>query len=467
MKVEFFCFRLILKFYNYIMKIIIIGGTAAGMTFASKLSRSKVKVEHVVYEKREYTSLGACGIPFFVGGKTKSSNDLIAVSVEKHIENGINVKVKHEVIKVDIKKKEVIVKDLKSGKEFIDNFDELMIATGATPIIPNLPGINLENVLSATTYEDALALKKIADDKNIKNIVIVGAGFIGIEMAENLLKYNKNITIIEKQEFPAAGAFDQDMTQPLIEEFQSHKIMFKPQESLQEIIGNKKVQKVKTDKGIYKADAVIVSVGFKPNTSLVKEQLDTYPNGGIKINKRGQTSVPHVWAAGDCVWIWNPVLKKDSFIPLATTSRKMATIAFENMVEKRNIDFNGSTGTSGFRFENFELFRTGITEQQAKDQNINYISVVINANDCASYSGEAKPLTLKVIAEKKTGAILGAQSYGTNRASSIRIAAFVPIVNQRMTTKDIEQLDFFYTPPFSGATDIIHIAARVLNKSIG
>lgn len=444
-------------------RLIIIGGTAAGMTAASNLNRkAKGKISFTVYEKRPYASLGACGIPFFVGDKAKNYKTLIEPSVEEHISKGIDLKVEHEVTSVDFKKKIVKVKNLKTNQEFEDKYDLLFIGTGAAPIKPEFANKKIKNVHYATTLEDAKSIKKLIKDKVNKNITIIGGGFIGVELAENISHMGKKATIIEA----SSGLLSRNADKEISDDFTSRvgkKIKLRLNEMVESLEQKNGSIIVKTNKEQIKTDAVIVAIGFRPNTDIFKG-IKKLKNGAIIINDYGQTSIKGVYAAGDCATVKHRVTNDITYIPLATTSRKIAKAAAFNLIGEKT-KFPGTLGTSGVRYDNFELFMSGVTEAQAKEAGLKPISVTIENGDSASYAGERRPLKLKLIATEQ-GTLIGAQAIGENKSAALRIAALSAAIWNKMDVRELADFDLFYTPPFSTATDIIHIAAAQISKKV-
>lgn len=447
------------------MKVIIVGAVAAGMSVAGKISRSGKDIEHVVYEKRSYSSLGACGIPFFVGGHIDNSDGLLARSNEKHIAAGINLRVRHQVEEIITKEKKVIVKDLETGKTFEDSYDELVITTGAHPIIPPIEGMDLENVFTATSKEDADAIKIASRNGHINKVVIIGAGFIGVEMAEAMLELGKEVTIIEGTSGPNPRVFDPEIGQHLVKELKA-KTNARFGERVEKLKGTGIIKKVVTKTTEYDADMVIMSVGFRPTTTR-NIKFDVEPemlgNGAIVVNNKMQTSIPHVHSAGDCASTVHKITGKNIYMPLATTARKMGKILGENLVGNKEV-FPGTLGTSGFRFEGVELFRTGLSAQEAVDLNIEIIVTYLELADHASYVRNMQPLYGKIIVEKKTRRIIGAQFAGTNGAACLRTNTMAGLMWNGIKDFELPNFDFTYTPPFTKTTDIIHLLGSISSK---
>ena len=438
-------------------KIIIIGGVAAGMTAASNLARKgKNKIKFVVYEKRNYASFGACGIPFYIGGHAKDKSMLVSPSVQKHLDNGINLKVNHEIIKVDFDNKKVLVKNLTNNKTFTDHYDELLITTGANPIIPKWYKSYNGKMTFATTLEEAVYIKKQLKNQDIKDVVIVGGGFIGVEIAENILQ--KHVTLIEGSNKIMGNLTDKDISNKLIDYMKKDinvyldELIIKVEEKGKKLI-------VTTNHGKeFKTDLVIVAIGFKPNTDLFSDKIIKNDFGAILVNNKGQTSIKDVYAAGDCATIRFKTNNKDVYIPLATTSRKLGKIVAFNMMGQ-NSEFLGTLGSSGLKFKNIEFFSSG------EVNNSNNLSVKINTTDTPNYAGNPQPLLLELFCNKN-GVLVGARALGYDKGAAIRISCLATAIWNKMLVHELAQMDLFYTPPFTRATDIIHIAASSLEKLI-
>ncbi|MGL5191018.1 MAG: FAD-dependent oxidoreductase, partial [Cetobacterium sp.] len=280
------------------MKIIIIGGVAAGMSAAAKASRLNKEAELVIYEKTEVVSWGACGLPYYVGNFFESPNNMIARPVEKFIEAGMNIKIKHEVIAIDVDKKEVTVKNLVTGETFIDNYDKLMVATGAHAIMPPIKNLSTKGVYTLKDYTDGIILKEeMLKDEN-QDIVIVGAGYIGLEVAEAAKHLGKrSVRIIQLGDRVLLESFDKEITDVMEEEIRTYEgVELHLEEIVQEIVEeNGKVVKVKTNKGEYPADIVVVSTGVRPNTAFLKETgIEMLGNGALVIDNHGRTSIDSI-----------------------------------------------------------------------------------------------------------------------------------------------------------------------------
>ena len=373
------------------MRVIIIGGVAAGTSAAAKFRRVHKDAEIVIYEKNDIVSFGACGLPYFVGNFFEDSKNMIARTPEAFISSGVDVKTLHEVVNVDFDNKKVIVKDLKENREFEDYYDKLMIATGASSIVPPIKNLDLKNVHTLKSMEDGIRLKELFKDENNKNIVIIGAGFIGLEAVEAAKKYGKKVSVFQLADRILQDVFDKEITDILEEELRNHNVDLYLQESVTEIIGDKKVNRVKTANREIEADIVIIATGVKPNTKFLNNSnLKMLPNGAIIVDNYGKTSIDDVYSAGDCATITQIVTGEKSYVPLATGANKLGRIVGENLAGA-NIEFQGSLSSSCIKVMDMEAGRTGITESKAKSLNLNYKTVFINdMNTTNYYPGQSK-----------------------------------------------------------------------------
>lgn len=440
------------------MKIIIIGGTSAGTSAAAKANRLNKKLDITIYEKTNIVSFGTCGLPYFVGGFFDDPNTMISRTKEEFEKTGISVKTNHEVIKVDTKSNTIVIKNQKTGTIFNNIYDQLMIATGANPIIPPINNINLKNFYTLRNLEDGQKIKNLMDKEEIKNIVIIGAGYIGIEMVEAAKNKRKNVRLIQLDKHILTDSFDEEIITIMEEELIKKGIDLHTNEFVKSLIGEKKVKGVVTNKNTYQADAVILATGIKPATEFLENQLKTTENGAIIVNEYGETSIKNIFSAGDCATIYNIVSKKNEYIPLATTANKLGRIVGENLAGNR-IAFKGTLGSASIKILSLEAARTGLTEKDAKKLQIKYKTIFVKDKNHTNYYPGQEDLYIKLIYEENTKIILGAQAIGKNGAV-IRIHALAIAIYSKLTTKDLGMMDFSYSPPFSRTWDILNIAGN-------
>lgn len=440
------------------MKVIVIGGVAAGMSAASKIKRMDKDAEIVVYEKGSFLSYGACGLPYYVAGINDDYTKMIARTREEFEKTGIKTNLRHEVVKIIPEQKQVLVKDLENKKLFIDSYDKLMISTGTTPIVPPLKGKDLKGVYVLKTLEDGMILKKAVEASDVQNVVIVGGGYIGIEVAETLKHTGKDVRVVELAP-RVLQPFDEEITNMVEEIMVQSGIKLNLTEKVEEILGSDKVKGVRTDKGTYEADLVVLAIGVKPATDFVKDSgIALGRNGAIIIDREMRTNISDIYSAGDCAEVYHKVKEENAFIPLGTTANKCGRIAGENILGKHN-KYVGTLGSAAIKVLDYELGRTGLSEKEAIDLAIDYKTVFVKAFDHPPYYPDPTPLWIKLIYEERSGRILGAQAIG-KKGAVLRIDMFAIAIHNNMTTSDLGMTDLCYAPPFAGVWDAVHIACN-------
>lgn len=441
------------------MRIVIIGGVAAGMSAAAKLKRIKPDYEVVVYEKTDIVSFGACGLPYYVGDFFHDPNMMIAREKSKFIESGIDLKTFKEVIDVDTLEKTLTIKDALSGEIFIDNYDKLMIATGASSIMPSLDK-SYDNLTTLKDMNDGIKLKELISKEENKNIVIIGAGFIGIETIEAAKKLNKNIHLIGRSNRILSKVFDKEITNLLEEELRKNNIHLHLNETIQKYIGEENITKVITNKSEIDCDIVVMAIGVKPNTSFLENtNIKMLSNGAIIVDECGRTSVEDIYAAGDCATIKNLVTNEDMYVPLATGANKLGRIVGENL-GGINSYYPGSLASSCIKVLDMEAAVTGLTEERAKTLNLDFkTKCITNYNQTHYYPGREK-LLIKLIYDAKTKVILGGQIAGYKDAVQ-RANVLATAITAKMTTEQLGMLDLCYAPPFATTWDALNVAGNV------
>lgn len=441
------------------MRVIIIGGVAAGMSAAAKLKRIKPDYEVVVYEKTDIVSFGACGLPYYVGDFFHDPNMMIAREKSKFIESGIDLKTFKEVIDVDTLEKTLTIKDALSGEIFIDNYDKLMIATGASSIMPSLDK-SYDNLTTLKDMNDGIKLKELISKEENKNIVIIGAGFIGIETIEAAKRLNKNIHLIGRSNRILSKVFDKEITDLLEEELRKNNIHLHLNETIQKYIGEENITKVITNKSEIDCDIVVMAIGVKPNTSFLENtNIKMLSNGAIIVDECGRTSVEDIYAAGDCATIKNLVTNEDMYVPLATGANKLGRIVGENL-GGINSYYPGSLASSCIKVLDMEAAVTGLTEERAKALNLDFkTKCITNYNQTHYYPGREK-LLIKLIYDAKTKVILGGQIAGYKDAVQ-RANVLATAITAKMTTEQLGMLDLCYAPPFATTWDALNVAGNV------
>ena len=442
------------------MRVVIIGGVAAGMSAAAKLKRMKPDYEVVVYEKTDVVSFGACGLPYFVGGFFDDPQNMIARAPEKFVESGIDLKIFHEVTSIDTDSKKLKVQDVKNGEIFEDSYDKLMIATGASSIIPPIKNVKLENVSTLKSLDDGIKVKELMNRDEIKKVAIIGAGFIGLEAVEAAKKLGKEVVVFQLEDRILPQVFDKELTDILEEEIKNHNVDLRLQEIVSELVGEEKVKKVITNKGEYDADLVIIATGVRPNTAFLKDsKVNMLPNGAIIVDEFGKTSVEDIYAAGDCATIKNIVTGQDSYVPLATGANKLGRIVGENLAGANN-SFQGSLGSSCIKIMDMEAACTGLTEVQAEKLGIKVKSKFISDFNQTNYYPGRNKMYVKLVYDADTKVILGGQVAGYKDAVQ-RCNVIAASIFGKLTTSQLGMLDLCYAPPFSRTWDILNVAVNV------
>lgn len=442
------------------MKVIIIGGIAAGMSAAAKFKRLSPNDDVVVYEKGDIVSFGACGLPYYVGGFFDDSNEMIARTPEAFRESGVEIHTKHEVTNVDFSNKKVTVKNLNTNEVLEESYDKLMIASGARAIIPPIKNIDLENVVTLKSMDDGNKLRELMANEENKRIAIIGAGFIGLEAAEAAKHRGKEVTVIQLQDRVLQEVFDKDITDLLEEELREKGVNILLSETVTELIGDGKVSKVKTNKREIEADIVILATGVKPNTDFLNcDEIKMIRNGAIVVDKYGRTSVEDVYAAGDCATINSLITDKEIYVPLATGANKLGRIVGENLAGQNN-SFQGSMASSCIKVMDMEAARTGLSEKEVLNLGFNYKTKFITDMNQTSYYPGRERIYVKLIYDAHTKVILGGQVAGYKDAVQ-RCNVLAACIYAKMTTEQLGMLDLCYAPPFSRTWDVLNVAGNV------
>ena len=442
------------------MKVIIVGGVAAGMSAAAKLKRANKEAQITVYEKSRHVSFGACGLPYFVGNFFEDSQKMIARTVEQFNASGITVNIEHEVLNVDTDNKCITVKNLLTGETFTDTYDKLMIATGASAIIPPINNVDLKHVYTLKSMEDGEALKHAMQNEALKRVAIVGAGFIGLEVVEAAKQYGKEVHVFQLNDRVLVDTFDKEITDLLEEELRTHDVHLHLSQTVTELVGDQAVTQIKTNDETFDVDIVVLTAGVRPNTSFLKDtKIEMLRNGALVIDHEGRTSIEDIYAAGDCASI-NHILKPEpAYIPLATVANKMGRIIGENLAGAHHT-FNGSLASACLKVMNLEAGRTGLSEQEAMNLGMNYKTVFItDMNQTSYYPGQSK-INVKLIYNADTKVILGGQIVGRKDAVQ-RVNVLATAIFAGLTTDQLAMLDLCYAPPFARTWDVLNIAGSV------
>jgi len=445
--------------------VIIIGGVAAGMSAASKAKRVDPELEITVYEKTRFVSYGSCGLPYFISGIARDYRELIARTPEEFASQGIEARTKHEVKSIDLSKREVEVADLEGGTTFRKGYDVLVIATGSRPSVPDIEGIELPNIFTLGNLEEGIALRSFLDEARPRRAVIVGGGYIGLEMAEAFVTRGLQVTLIERAPQLLLN-FDPDMAELVRKELEGKGVEVVIGDGVASFDGDGGgVRRVLTGSGGgFDCDFVLLAVGIKPNASLARGAgIELGRTGAIAVNERMLTDHHNVYAAGDCVETKHLVTMRKVYIPLGTTANKQGRVAGENLAGG-NAKFRGVVGTAVTKVFDLTAARTGITEKESEGLGFRATSVSVKVPSRASYYDSPPPVHVKLIFERGSGRLLGGQMVGADCVAK-RIDVLATALHAGMTVEDLSRLDLSYAPPFAPVWDPILVAANVALRS--
>jgi NADPH-dependent 2,4-dienoyl-CoA reductase/sulfur reductase-like enzyme len=442
------------------MKAVIIGGVAAGMSAAAKIKRTDPTAEVTVYEKGRFLSYGACGLPYFVGGDNDDYTKLIARSREDFELMGVRALLLHEAVGVDPLRKTVAVRDLGTGAEFEDGYDALLVATGCGAVLPPVPGADGAGVFTFRGMEDGLLMRGLVERDEVRRCAVVGGGYVGVEMAEAFLKQGKEVTLIEKAD-RLLLPFEPEMSEIAAMELTRNGASVRTGEEVLSIGqgGGGSSRLVRTGGGVYEADVVLLAAGIMPATGFLRDTgIRMGKNGAIIVDREMRSSIPDIYAAGDCAVTWNRATGEDYFLPLGTVANKCGRIAGGNMLGARD-KFAGALGTAAVKVCDVEMARTGVSEADARRLGLDYASKLVTAHDRPPYYPGQSLLVIKLIYEKATLRLLGACAAG-RKGAVLRVDVFAVAIHSGMTTKELGMVDLAYAPPFAGVWDAVHIAAN-------
>ena len=441
------------------MKIVILGGVAAGTKIAAKLMREGRNNEVLILNKGADISYAGCGLPYYVGHVIEEKESLIVNTPQKYEAlTGARVLTRMEAVEVDRDAKQVTAVHLDTREKTVYSYDKLVIATGASPVRPPIEGVDLENVFFMRTPEDAIALRNLISDGGIKRAVVVGAGYIGLEIAENLAKDGVKPFVLDMAPHVLPG-FDEEFATYIEGKLADAGIPVVTGVRVTGLEGEGgKVKKVLTDRKAYKADLVVLSAGIRPNTAFLDGTGLEMVKGTLLTNEAGQTNDPDIYAAGDCARVHSAITGKPAWSPMGSTANINGRIIAQNIMGKE-LRYRGSLGTAVCQLPGLNVGRTGLTEAQAKAEGFDPISVVTIVDDKAHYMPGAATFTMKLIADRSTQRLLGVQVAGPGAVDKI-VDITVTAIQCGATLDQLDGADFAYAPPFSTA---IHPFAHTLN----
>lgn len=441
-------------------RLVIIGGDAAGMSAAAQARRmaSAQELEIVAFERGAQTSYAACGLPYLVGGLVEAPADLVARTPQEHQERGIDVRIRHEVTAIDSEARTVTVRDLDADRVAVERYDELLIATGASGITPPWPGIDAQGILQLRTLDDAAKLEQ-ALAAGARRAVVVGGGYIGLEVAENLLARGLAVTVIEKLDQPMGAVLDADMAGLVADAMRGAGVDLRLGTAVTGFaVSGGRVSAVETEKGSVEADLVVIGLGVRANSALARDAgVGVDESGGIIVDDHLRTDTPHVWAAGDCVASQHRVSGRAVVMALGTHANKQGRAVGTNLAGG-DASFGGVLGTAITRFQALEIACTGLTERAAAEAGLDAFGVTTKAGSRAGYYPGGESMRIKIVAERGSGRLLGAQIVGGDAAGK-RIDVLATALWNGMTVEEIGGMDLSYAPPFSPVWDPVLLAA--------
>ncbi len=443
------------------MRILVIGAVAAGTSAAAKARRNDDAAEIVIYEKDEHISYSGCGLPYYIGGEIEELDELTprdpAFFKKKY---NIDIMTLHEVLKINPENKELVVKNLSSGEEFIDKYDKLIIATGATPFVPKINGIENDNVFFLRNVNSAKKIRSFIEINKPQHAVIAGTGFIGFEMLENLMADGVNVTIVEKQG-KITPNLDADMAAFLESQLTKKNITILKNTSIAEVTKDKVILE---DGREIESNMVIMATGVKPNVNLAKEAgVELGVTGAIKVDTSMKTNIVDIYACGDCIETFSVVTGKPVYRPLGSTANKTGRIAGDVATGGR-LQYKGNLSTGIFKLFDITIANTGLSEKEALEEGYEIIICHNIKPDKPSYF-HGKEMVIKAIADKKTEKILGVQIVGYEGVDK-RIDVFATLITYGAKVDELFHLDLAYAPPFSTTKDPVHYTGMILDNAL-
>ena len=446
------------------MKVVIVGGVAGGATAAARIRRLDEQAEIVVFERSGFISYANCGLPYYIGGVIEDPEDLTLQTPESFFRRfRIHMKVHHEVTAIHPDRKTVTVKNLETGDIFEESYNKLLLSPGAKPVRPNLPGIDSEKLFTLRTVEDTFRIKNFVNENTPKSAILVGGGFIGLEVAENLRHLGLDVTIVQRPR-QLMNPFDADMASFIHAELRKHGVKLALGHSVEGFADRDDgLDVLLKDAPPLHADMVVLAIGVSPESSLAKEAgLVLGIKGSILVNSRMETSVPDIYAVGDAVQVKHFVTEEDALIALAGPANKQGRIAADNICGGDS-RYHGSQGSSIIKVFDMTAAVTGINETTAKKAGLDADTVILSPMSHAGYYPGGKVMTMKVLFEKETYRLLGAQIVGYDGVDK-RIDVLATAIHAGLKATGLKDLDLAYAPPYSSAKDPVNMAGFMIDN---
>ena len=446
------------------MKVVIVGGVAGGATAAARIRRLDEKAEIVVFERTSYMSYANCGLPYYIGGVIEDPEELTLQTPESFFARfRVDVRVRHEVTAIHPERKTVAVTNLETGEAFEESYDKLLLSPGAKPVLPKLRGMDVPGLFTLRTVEDTLRIKKYIEEQQPKSAVLAGGGFIGLELAENLRELGLDVTIVQRPK-QLMSPFDADMAALIHGEMRRHGVKLALGHTVEGFEGKDGGIDVLLEGGApLHADMVVLAIGVEPDSALVKAAgLALGVKGSIAVNDRMETSIPDIYAVGDAVQVRHYVTGGDALIALAGPANKQGRIAADNICGGDS-RYTGSQGSSVIKVFDMTAAVTGVNEAQAAKAGLDADSVVLSPMSHAGYYPGGRVMTMKVVFEKETYRLLGAQIVGYEGVDK-RIDVLATAIRAGLKATELKELDLAYAPPYSSAKDPVNMAGFMIDN---
>src|SRR5919112_1260642 len=446
------------------MRLVILGGVAAGTKAASRARRLDPEMEITVYQEEPEPSISECGLPYLLSGVVGTREELVARTPERFAKQDIEVLVRHRVEQLDAAGKRLSVRDLAAGETFEDSYDRLVVATGARAVLPPIPGADLDGVFKLRFLTDSDEVRRYTQEHSPKRAVVVGGGYIGLEVAENLCRIGMEVSLIEGAD-RVALAYGPEVSERVEAELAKHNVKAYTGEKVEEFVGEGRIRGVRFGGTELEAELVIVGIGIKPCVDLAEEAgAEIGPTGAIRVDKYLKTSLPDVWAAGDCVESLDLVTGEPGWVPLGDTANQMGRVAGTNAAYGSAgadaLQFPGTLGTGVFKVFDLGVAKTGLSEEGAEEAGFEVVTATLEAVDKAGYYPGAGSTFIKLIADGATGRLIGAEIVGASADKYVDTCATA--IWGRLSYPDLVNLDLAYAPPFGPVLSPIIQAASIL-----
>ena len=439
-------------------KIVVVGANHAGTAAVRTILDKKAGHEVTVYDRNSNISFLGCGMALWIGNQISKPDGLFYASKEEFESKGAKVYMETSVERIDFENKKIYAKT-KDGEEIVDTYDKLILSTGSEPIIPNIPGHDLENVMQVKLYQDAQAVIDKIKDKDVKNVTVVGAGYIGVELAEAFERHGKNTTLVDMADTVLSTYYDEEFTALMKENLSKHNINLELGQSVQEIKGeNGKVTSIVTNEKEIDADLVVLCIGFKPNTAIGKDQLETFRNGAYLVNKKQETSIKDVYAIGDCATVYDNAIDAPNYIALASNAARSGIVGGNNAAGVE-LESNGVQGSNGICIYGLKMVSTGITLKKAAALGIEVGHTDFEDTQKPGFIETTNPkVKIRIVYDKKSRVVLGAQM-ASEYDMSMGIHLFSLAIQEKVTIDKLALTDLFFLPHFNQPYNYITMAA--------